>query len=64
MMRNEKTFTGRDALLWILVFFGVITLVNVVMVWFALTTMPAVVSQVERTVVAIEARDGATSWPI
>lgn len=68
MMRSEKTFTGRDALLWILAFFGVITLVNVVMIWFALTTMPEVVSEVGQADVIAEVRgeagDGTASWPI
>ncbi len=38
MKRNDKQFTGRDALLWVVLFFGAIAMANGIMVWFALTT--------------------------
>jgi nitrogen fixation protein FixH len=37
MKRREKQFTGRDALLWVLLFFGVIVAANGTMIWFALS---------------------------
>lgn len=36
MMRTSKKFTGRDALLWLVVFFGIIAVVNGIMIWLAL----------------------------
>ena len=36
MKRKDKIFTGRDALLWVVLFFGVIILANGTMIWFAL----------------------------
>ena len=36
MKRIKKKFTGRDALLWILLFFGTVATVNGIMIWFAL----------------------------
>lgn len=37
MMKSTKKFTGRKALVWVLLFFGTVTAVNGVMIWFALT---------------------------
>lgn len=36
MKRKVKIFTGSDALLWVVLFFGVVTLANGIMIWFAL----------------------------
>jgi nitrogen fixation protein FixH len=36
MTRTTKKFTGRDALLWVFLFFGTIATVNGIMIWFAL----------------------------
>lgn len=36
MTRKPKNFTGRHALLWIVLFFGTIATVNGIMIWFAL----------------------------
>ena len=36
MKRTVKEFTGRDALLWIVLFFGAVATVNGIMIWLAL----------------------------
>lgn len=36
MTKTTKKFTGRDALLWVVLFFGTIATVNGIMIWFAL----------------------------
>jgi nitrogen fixation protein FixH len=38
MKRRERIFTGRQALICVLLFFGVIVLVNGIMIWFDLQT--------------------------
>lgn len=38
MKHRDKPFTGRDALLWTVLFFGAIAIVNGIMIWFALST--------------------------
>jgi len=45
MAEEQPRLTGRHVLVWILSFFGVITLVNMVMIWFALTTNEAVLKR-------------------
>jgi nitrogen fixation protein FixH len=37
-MRTARRITGRHVLIWVLAFFGVVTLVNAVMIWLALTS--------------------------
>lgn len=36
MKRSTKIFTGRDALLWVVLFFAVVATANGIMIWFAL----------------------------
>jgi nitrogen fixation protein FixH len=36
MKRRDRIFTGRQALIWVLLFFGVVVLANGIMIWFAL----------------------------
>lgn len=36
MRRKDKHFTGRDALLWVVLFFGTVAIANGIMIWFAL----------------------------
>ena len=65
MTRQGKHFTGRDALLWVVLFFGVIVIVNGIMVWFALTSGPVErVTLIERPVMIAAVRGEAGSWPI
>ena len=42
MIQQPKPFTGRAALLWIVLFFGVVSIANGIMIWFALNTAGAV----------------------
>lgn len=41
MMRCGKTFTGRAALIWIILFFAVVATVNGIMIWFSFASDPA-----------------------
>jgi nitrogen fixation protein FixH len=38
MKRDRKPFTGRMALLWVVLFFGVVATANGIMIWFALNS--------------------------
>ena len=53
MSNREKRFSGRHALLWFVVFFGVIAAVNGAMIWFALDSAPVEMSS---------AQDRETPW--
>ena len=65
MKRQDKRFTGRDALLWIVLFFGAIAMANGIMIWFALTSGPANrVAFMERPVAVASVITEAGSWPI
>ena len=65
MKRQDKRFTGRDALLWIVLFFGAVALANGIMIWFALTSGAANrVAFMERPVAVASAGTEARSWPI
>lgn len=61
--RTVRKLTGRHVLIWVLAFFGVVTLVNAVMIWLALTSHYEVL---ERTVMMdagpVLQRD-IRSWP-
>ena len=62
-MPKARCFTGRHMLVWVLAFFGVVTLVNAVMIWFALTSHHEVLRRTSMTgpVPALERE--STSWP-
>ena len=69
MKRKDKHFTGRDALLWIVLFFGAIVTVNGIMIWFALTSgsvdgRAKRVTLIERSVAVAAVKEEARYWPI
>ena len=55
MTPRKKYFTGRDALLWLVLFFGTIALVNGIMIWLALDSRPTLAEQ-------DRAKDRVDSW--
>ena len=54
--------TGRHVLIWVLTFFGVVMLVNAVMVWLALTTHHEVIKRTAMTGPVPVLEREITSW--
>jgi nitrogen fixation protein FixH len=60
---RARRLTGRQVLIWVLAFFGVVTLVNAVMIWFALTSHYEVLKRTATDRSAPTLARGSTSWP-
>lgn len=71
MKRKQKLFTGRDALLWVILFFGVIVMANGIMIWIALSSEPRLstgeptrrMTFIDTPPAVTSARDEKILWP-